>query len=304
MPVWFDSDSEPPSANAAKSPHSVMSSSNAIRDLISNNLTIPTIPEIVMRINTLLEDPDSGTAEIGAIVAEDAPLAAKVLRVANSAYYGLSGQCVSTAQASTVLGVKVLKNIVTQVAVIKQFDHLDEMGSFDVSALWEHAINTAQVCAFMGRRASKAQDLTPDEYYVCGLLHDIGKIVMLDGLGKKYTTVYDTANHHQLPLHIVEQKQLGFNHTDVGAFVAARWGLPDAVSDAIQFHHGPREEIVKNPVVALVANCNLIVHRVAAGQIAAARAVLDAETTEFLGLRPTQVDEIVQYAADSTQISI
>ena len=281
-----------------------MSSSSAIRDLISNNLSIPTIPEIVMKINNLIEDPDSGTREIGALVAEDAPLAAKVLRIANSAYYGLSGQCVSTEHASTVLGVKVLKNIVTQVAVISQFEHLEDSATFNINQLWEHAVHTAQVCSFMARRATAAKALSPEEYYVCGLLHDVGKVVMLDGLGEAYLNVVEAARHHELPLHIVEQKQLQFNHTDVGAYVASRWGLPEAVSDAIQYHHGPRERIAENPVVALVANCNLIVHRVAAGQLAAAGSVLDRETAAFLGLTGAQVDEVVQYAAESREVRI
>ena len=103
-----------------------MQSNAGIRALMRSNLSIPTLPEVVLRINELIERPDTGCSEIGTLVAEDAPLATKVLRLANSAYYGLAAECTSMEHASTVLGVRVLKNIVTQISVIQKFEHLDE----------------------------------------------------------------------------------------------------------------------------------------------------------------------------------
>ena len=262
----------------------------SIRKLLKSNLTIPTIPVIVQKINALIEDPDSGTAEIGRLIAEDAPLAAKVLRIANSAFYGISGDCVSTEQASTVLGLRVLKNIVTQVAVMDTFRHVKKVEGFDPDSLWEHSITTAQVSSQLARKCRRAFDLTPEEFYVCGLLHDVGKVVLLDNIGTDYAELIVGSQKEGMPLHVAERRRFGYDHTDVGSLIASRWGLPDSVAAAIQFHHGPRERVAENPVVCLIANTNLMVHRAQEGLLPAAVEVFDGETLAMLGLSGSEIE--------------
>ncbi len=264
------------------------------KQLIRDNLSIPTLPAIIQAITAMMDDPDSGTAEIGALIAQDAPLAAKVLRIANSAYYGLRERCLSAEQASSVLGVRVLKNVVTQAAVIKQFEHLRAYPGFNIDELWHHSILTAQTCKEIARHCKGRISLTPEEFHICGLLHDLGKIVMLDSMGDEYLEVYQEAAHTGERLHALEEQRFSFNHTDVGAMVAIRWTLPTAAAAAIQFHHGPRENVEQDPVVALVANANLVAHRVAAGRIEEAELTLDEETAKFLGLDLRDVPAIVQ----------
>jgi putative nucleotidyltransferase with HDIG domain len=269
------------------------------KDLIRDNLSIPTLPEVVQRITAMIEDPQVGTAEIGGVVAEDAPLAAKVLRIANSAYYGLRERCLSAEQASAVLGVRVLKNVVTQAAVIQQFEHLREYPEFDIDELWGHSSMVAHACSILARSARGRIGLAPEEFHVCGLLHDLGKVVMLDSLGASYLDVFRDALRLDEPLHRHETQQLGFNHTDVGAIVAAHWSLPSAVAAAIQFHHGPREAVRDNPVVALVANANLICRRIAQGQLEAAEGTLDGQALDFLGIAPAEVPGIIAMVVGS-----
>ena len=276
-------------------------STQRAKELIRDNLSIPTLPAVVQRISAMIADPEMGTAEIGAAVGEDAPLAAKVLRIANSSYYGLRERCLSTEQASGVLGVRVLKNVVTQAAVIQQFEHLAGHPGFDIDAIWQHASLTAAACQAIARRCKGKIGLTPEEFHVCGLLHDIGKIVMLDSLGEQYLDVYMGAKQAGESLYSYELAQLGFNHTDVGAIIATHWSLPTAVASAIQFHHGPREAVRDDPVVALVANANLVCHRIADGEREAAEATLDQGTMEFLGIDPREVPEIIASIAEFQQ---
>ena len=264
------------------------------KQLIRDNLSIPTLPAVIQQITAMMADPDSGTGEIGALIGQDAPLAAKVLRIANSAYYGLRERCLSTEQASSVLGLRVLKNVVTQAAVIQQFDHLRNYPGFDIDDLWQHSILTATACQEIARRCDGRSPLEPEEFYVCGLLHDLGKIVLLDSMGDEYLEVFQEAKVTGERLHCLEEQRFGFNHTDVGAMVALRWTLPTAAASAIQFHHGPRENVQDDPVVALVANANLIAHRVAEGRIEEAELTLDEETTKFLSLDRRYVPQIIE----------
>lgn len=265
------------------------------KQLIRDNLSIPTLPVVIQRISQLIDDPESGTAEIGRVVSEDAPLAAKVLRIANSAYYGLRERCLSTEQASSVLGVRVLNNVVMQAAIIQKFDHLHDYPDFDLDEIWRHSILVAQACAHLARHCSGKIGLAPEEFHVCGLLHDLGKVVMLDSMGLDYLKVFQESVHLGVPLHMQEERLLGFNHTDVGAMVSVRWTLPAAASAAIQYHHGPRENVREDPIVALVANANLVCNRLVAGEREDALATLDPSTCRFLGIESKQVAEVVDY---------
>ena len=262
------------------------------------NLAIPTLPAVVLKINELLADPDQGMRAIGEIVAQDAPLCAKVLRIANSSYYGMHQPCVSAEQACSMLGVKVLKNVVMQVAVIKQFDHLSASG-FDMNTLWSHAIRTGQASSFLARRSRTGLPIEPDDFYSCGLLHDLGQVVLLDGMGDAYVRLLKTAAERNLPRHVAESKVLGFDHTEIGALIAERWSLPKPVCDAIRFHHGPREAVEADQVTALVANANLCVERLDEGKVNAAANVFDGDTTRFLGISGQDVVDLIEHLAES-----
>jgi HD-like signal output (HDOD) protein len=113
---------------------------------------LPTLPQVVAKINALVEDPDVGVREIGAAVAEDAPIAAKVLKIANSAYFGLREKVISTEHATAVLGIRMLRTVAMQASVLRQYDHVTGGSDFDCRHLWKHAILTGQVSAALASR--------------------------------------------------------------------------------------------------------------------------------------------------------
>lgn len=266
--------------------------------VLSQNFAIPTIPSVVQRIQRLLEDPDAGVREIAAVVAEDAPLAAKVLKIANSSFYGLREKVVSTQHAASVLGVRVLRGVVMQASVIRQFEHL-QGGEFDLDLLWRHAALTAQACRQAGKRARGAIGLQPDELHACGLLHDLGKVVLLDNLRERYLAAARDAHGRGLPLHEVEREMFGFDHAEVGHVVAQRWGLPATMANAILLHHGPAERCEREPAALLIERVNRCVHHVEDGDAAAAAAVFDRTATSVLGLQARDVDELVAFIVET-----
>jgi len=261
--------------------------------LASKSLSIPTLPEVVRKLREMIADPKAGSGDVGRLVAQDPPLAAKVLKIANSAYYGLSQRTVSTEEACAILGLRVLRNVVTQAAVMTRYEHLGGRG-LDLDALWRHSQFVAQMSFELARAARAPLGLTPEELQACGLLHDLGKVVLLESLGDEYVAVLDLAQEQSLPVHVAEKRLLGFDHTDVGALVAVQWGLPTSVGAVIQYHHGPREAVAANRGVALVANANLVVQRTEAGNYVAAAATLDPATLQFLGLDAAAVTGAVE----------
>lgn len=274
------------------------------RKLVPQSISIPTLPAVVQKIQRMLEDPDCGAREVGAVVAEDAPLAARVLKIANSAYYGLRERCLLPQNAATILGVRVLRSVITQAAVMRQYEHL-RGGEFDLDGLWKHSILVAQAASFLGKRCRRLTGLTPDELHVCGLLHDLGQVVMLECMRNDYLEVVRWSKQHHTPLYVAEQQRLGFTHADVGHIVAQQWGLPPQVAVAILSHHGPNDDIKNNPVVALIAQTNVLVTRVLEGNLSAAAQTFDAHTLAFLGLTAEDVTATVQFvdgAKSSVQI--
>lgn len=269
-----------------------------VKALLAKKLNLPSLPTVVQQVSQLLQDPRSGTREIAELVATDPPLAAKVLKIANSSFYGLRERCLSTEQASAILGLKVLRNVVTQAAVVSQFDHLKGSG-FDLDELWRHAIVTGQVASFLARRTKRPTGMTPEEVYTCGLLHDLGRVVLLENMRDPFLETARRSQLENMPAHVCEEQAFGFNHADVGALVGQHWGLPAPACAAIQFHHGPREAVARDPGVALVANSNLLVHRACDGNLTAAASTFDEATLRILGLSGTDVTDAVTFVEQS-----
>jgi HD-like signal output (HDOD) protein len=271
-----------------------MTNLRAQKLISSRNISIPTLPAVVAKVQRMMEDPNTGAKELGDVVAEDAPISAKVLKIANSAYYGLRERCLQPQHATAVLGVRVLRSVVTQAAVISRYEHL-KGGEFDLDAQWKHSILVAQACAFLGKRCKGMIGVTPDELYVCGLLHDLGKVVILECLKDDYMAVMRYSSEHDMPLHRAETERLGFTHCDVGAIVAQQWCLPHEIASAIQLHHGPREAIDNTPVASLVTYVNLLVHRVCDGQLAASVSTFDPHAFKLLGITGEDVNVLAQF---------
>lgn len=274
------------------------------RKLVPSSISIPTLPAVVQKVQRMLENPDCGAREIGVVVAEDAPLAARVLKIANSAYYGLRERCLLPQNAAAILGVRVLRSVITQAAVMRQYEHL-RGGEFDLDGLWKHSILVAQCASFLGKRCRRLTGLSPDELHVCGLLHDLGQVVLLECMRNDYLEVVRWAKQNNAPLFVAEQQRLGFTHADVGHVVAQQWGLPPQVAVAILSHHGPNDDIQNNPVVALIAHTNVLVTRVLEGNLSAAATAFDAHALTFLGLTADDVTAAVQFvdgAKSSVQV--
>ncbi|MEZ5979252.1 MAG: HDOD domain-containing protein [Planctomycetota bacterium] len=269
--------------------------SDFLEKALGNQVSIPTLPVVVERINRMMLDPEVGLRELGKAIAQDAPIATKVLRIANSAFYGLREKVVSTEHAASVLGLRVLKNLVLQASVISKFEHLSKNGVFDLDAQWKHSIVVGHLCQELTRSSSLGFALAPDEFYSCGLLHDIGKVVLLDNLGADYVESIKRAQKAGRPLFEIEDEDLGFDHSGVGARVAQHWGLPEVLVTAIGRHHEHLVELLREePAAAVVHVANTIAHRLLEEGAADGRTAIAAIPLSPLGLEPVRTAEVVE----------
>lgn len=267
--------------------------------LIEGQLNLPTLPLIVAKINALVDDPEVGTREIGQAVNEDAPIAAQVLRIANSAFYGLRAKVLSTEHATAILGVRQLRNIAMQASVIKDFKHLGKSPALDFEAHWRCSILTSQLCSEMSRRCRARVGLAPEEFHVVGLLLNIGKIVLLEGLGDRYAEILRDAAEQGLEQQEAEQRVLGFDHAKVGALIAAKWGLFESVSSAIGLHHASASELASEPVANLVAHTSQLATAICDGNLEQARKVFGEQALKDLGLREADLEQIIELGCES-----
>jgi putative nucleotidyltransferase with HDIG domain len=265
-------------------------------EALLESVTIPTLPSVVQRINQMLLDPEVGLREIGAEVAKDAPIATKVLRIANSAFYGLRERVLSTEHASCVLGMRVLKNIVMQASVIGQFKHLDGGDGFDVEALWRHAILSAEVSQRLAQQCRCDLGLLPEEFHTAGLLHDVGQVVLLDNRPEDFLRVIKLSLDLGVELHMAEREIFGFDHATIGSRVAERWGLPALLVAAIGRHHRPIEELANEPGVALIAVSNALCEVVPTGDEQASLATWNPKAGAILKLEQSAYNKVAQEA--------
>ncbi|MCC6407646.1 MAG: HDOD domain-containing protein [Planctomycetes bacterium] len=266
--------------------------------LLGDRLTLPSLPEVVTKLNAMINDPKVGLHEIGAVVAHDAAITAKVLRIANSSYYGLKEPVLSAEQAATVVGARSLRNIALQASVFARYEHLAALPDFDLEAVWRHAIYVAQLAQTLARESRRPLGLGAEEFYTCGLLHDIGKVVMLESLGPQYVAVVQEAKRAQQAVHLVEARMLGFTHVDVGALVASRWKLPEVVARSIEFHHGPQYEVLATPAVAVVAVADQIAYRAELPAATASLGKLAEFAHKALGVEAPAFEHLLAYARE------
>ena len=234
-------------------------------DRLDRTLRVPTLPSVVTRICSLVEDPEVGIREVGEALAEDAGMTATVLRVANSAAYGLNRQVGTTGEAATVLGARALRDMTLQAAVIREYEHLQGIAGFDVRLIWKHGALVAHLAKRIAQDLRSPTSPSPDEVYTCGLLHDLGRLVLLDGLREPYLKVLTESRRRGQPSHQLEREHLRTTHMRVGSKVIERWNLPTVIAEVAMNHHGITATEAGLSEVGMVMLADILAYEVESG---------------------------------------
>ncbi len=207
-------------------------------ELVGRVKDIPTLPSVVTQINRVLHDDGESLETVISIIEKDPPLTTKVLRLANSSYYGMSRDVRTVKEAVLILGLNAIQSIAMAVSVGKLFSG-DLNGVLNMKDLWMHSLHCAVASKAMLRHMGT---VVAEEGFICGLVHDIGKVIMVMNLPdemKKVGRAFlegDTRSWWE-----VEQEVIGFTHADVGGLIASRWNFPKPYCEAIEYHHWPEK---------------------------------------------------------------
>lgn len=213
----------------------------SLRQLVSRLDRLPSIPALYVQIVDKVQDPEIGLDEIGEIVAQDMAMTAKILKLVNSAFFGLGRQISSPVEAVSYLGVETIKSLVLSIHAFSQFSSV-KLGTFSIDTLWAHSQLTAGLAKEIARLEGGEQKIL-DDSFVAGLLHDTGKLVLASNFPQQYDGVLEAGRSGILALLAAEENTFGANHAEVGGYLLGLWGLPVPVVEAIALHHHPAHSL-------------------------------------------------------------
>jgi putative nucleotidyltransferase with HDIG domain len=214
-------------------------------------INLPTLPTVVAKMVELIDDPKSSARSLSRIVKTDQVLTTRILKLANSAYYGFPNPICSINLAIVVLGFETIKNLGLSVAVISRFARAFKGEEIlDYTRFWEHAVGVAIATRMLARmhgfRASE------NEAFVAGLIHDIGKVILSQYQTENYSDCLRAVVREKILLVRAEETVFGVNHAEIGGWLAKRWNLPEILVEAIRLHHVPLTAKIRPELPALV----------------------------------------------------
>jgi len=229
---------------------------NKVKQVVSNIRNLPTPPIVFHQIQKVINDPKVSAGQIAKILQEDPAMSVKVLKLTNSAFYGLSREVESVKQAVVIVGLEAIKNLVLSASVLDMFKGKDIDEEFQ-DKFWRHSLAVGFCARLLARRAKARGMIDPDSAFSGGLLHDIGKVILCCFLSKEFAAVKEARETNtELDTYLLEEQVLGYNHSQIGSILAKQWKLPSRLIDAVSCHHHPKacesDELI--PYIINVAN--------------------------------------------------
>jgi len=222
---------------------------------IDTHRNLPTLPHVVLKLIEVCNKHESTIEDISQIVNKDASLSARVMSIVNSAGNGPRNRMTSIEEAVSFLGRDAVKTIAIGAAAYSDFDQAKESSVFRLKLFWWHSL----MCATLARLiAEKISYPAPDEAFLSGLLHDIGKLVLWGNFPKEYAEILES--HRGKPdLLLAGETRLGATHCEVGAWMINQWNLRSFMADAVLYHHEPVRSILDAlPLVKIVFVANAL----------------------------------------------
>jgi len=255
-------------------------------ELIGDNLKLVSLPAIVIKINQLLNDPNSTAADIARYISQDTVLTARLLKLVNSPFYNFPSKVETISMAVTILGTRQLRDLVIATTVVTHFKP-DPDVDFDIEKFWCHSISTgiaARVIA-LARKIPNSERL-----FISGLLHDIGKMIMSLLLPRETISMIKANDTSSVKSENIERQIFGFTHDELALALLESWHFPESISIPVAHHHdlNTNDEFKKDAAVLHIAN--VIANNIQAPISRDDDTILKQEALDVLGLDQATVD--------------
>lgn len=221
-----------------------------LQTFVDSDKGLASFPDIYFRINKALEDPASTAHRLAEVISMDPSISAKLLTLVNSPFYGFSQRIDSLSRGVAMVGARELSQLALGVAVMDLFTGIPD-GIITVRGFWQHCI----ACGVLARiLATHLPGIQQERCFVMGLLHDIGRLVMLKLAPQEIAWAINESRRRAIPLYEAEQLVFGFNHADVGGALFQRWNLPDELRLAVEEHHASRRPTMQESSICALAD--------------------------------------------------
>ena len=208
-----------------------------VKALVSRLGKLPTMPSLYFDILKQLDSPEGDLDEVGAKIAQDPGMTAKMLQLVNSAFFGLRRQLTSPTEAVMQLGLETIKSLVLGIHVFSEHEVSGDSG-ISMKELWHHSLATGTSARRIAQWERQEKKIV-EESFTAGLLHDVGRLVLAANLPGQYAQAVQHSQREMVPLMDAERVIFGTSHTEVGAYLLGLWGLPISLVEAAMFHHAP-----------------------------------------------------------------
>ncbi len=219
-----------------------------IQRILSSVYSVPTVPEIIMQVSTLIDNPKTSASILGKMISNDQGLVTKILTIANSPLHGIPRRVATIDFAIVVLGFNQVKNIVVALSMMETLKVVGNR-KFDQKKYWIHSILTA---AAAKRIADDLGYQTSGEVFTAGLLHDLGIPIIYKFFNEEYKEIVNAVGNNDMTFLEAEEKYLGVTHQEIGKYLVDKWNLPLSIADVLLYHHKPSLADKNRELIALV----------------------------------------------------
>jgi len=208
----------------------------SLNEVVERMHTIPTLPEVVNKLIKLVNDPDADAESVGALVSRDPGIAAKMLRLVNSVYYGLNEPIHDLEHAVTVLGFKTLRSLALSVSVISAFQQ--QSACFSMKAYWTHSVVAGGIARMVATRCGLRE---PELAFTVGLLRHIGRLVLVENAPDETRAIIAVAHKLKWAFHRAAHEVVDTDDAEIGAWLAEHWELAPEIRDSIRHQYQPEK---------------------------------------------------------------
>lgn len=268
-------------SNAAKLDGEMHDSS--LRQLINQIDRLPSLPRIYVELTELLKNSNLSSVIIGEVIERDISMTAEILKLVNSAFFGVSHSISTPREAVTYLGKETVKTLVLSLHVFSEFNSSVTAG-FSMESLWAHSLQVAIIAKKIAESIQGDKKMI-EESFTAGMLHDLGRLILLSKLPAKYSHVIESAKQNGIGLLEAEQLEFQVTHARVGGYLLGLWGLPGQIVEAVTWHHCPDKNLLHrfSPTTA-VHLADALIHELDLDSSELKKVSLDLPYLDSLGL--------------------
>jgi len=253
---------------------------------------LPTLPHVYLEVRAALEQvEETSTEKVAAAIAQDPAMAAKILQIANSAFFGQRRQIETVQRALFVLGMNMVETLVLSTYVF-QILNSEELDNFNSANLWQHSMCCGAVARALAEEKGADKE-TREKVMIAGILHDLGKLALAKYAAKRYAQIIDLAHQRQVLISEVEQELIDTDHAAVGGYIADWWNLPETIVDAIRCHEKPTLSQTDRQITAFVHLADVLTYRLDVGSSSNGRKPdIEPAALDEVGLEAQTLDTI------------